>query len=78
MPCVLGSSKNIAITIASNFATLNRDFIEPSRQLLISSGAGAGGGGGGGSCPPALLPGGAKRAVLPFAFQYDSNEANAC
>ena len=31
-----------------------------------------------GSCLPALLPGGARGAVLPFAFQYDSNEANAC
>ena len=29
-------------------------------------------GGGGGQLPPALLPAG---AVLPFAFQYDSNEA---
>ena len=29
-----------------------------------------GGGGGGGR--------GARGAVLPFAFQYDSNEANAC
>ena len=50
------------------------------------------GGGQGGSCPPSLLPGGgrgaaapndllprgARGAVLPFAFQYDSNEANAC
>ena len=43
-----------------------------------SSGAGTGGGkgGAGGSCPPAILPGGARGAVLPFAFQYDSNEAN--
>ena len=31
-----------------------------------------------GSCPPALLPGGARGAVLLFAFQYDSNKANAC
>ena len=35
-------------------------------------------GGKGGSCPPALLPGGSRGAVLPFAFQYGSNEANAC
>ena len=26
----------------------------------------------------ALLPGGARGALLPFAFQYVSNEANAC
>ena len=44
-----------------------------------TAGGGGGGGGQGGICPPpALLPGGARGAVLPFAFQYDSNEANAC
>ena len=43
-----------------------------------SSGAGTWGGGGqGAAAPSALLPGGARGAVLPFAFQYDSNEANA-
>ena len=36
------------------------------------------GGGNGGSCPSAILPGGAMGAGLPFAFQYDSNEANVC
>ena len=31
------------------------------------------------AAPPALLPGGARGAVLPFAFQYNSKyEANAC
>ena len=36
-------------------------------------------GGGGAAAPPALLPGGARGGVLPFAFQYDSKyEANAC
>ena len=35
-------------------------------------------GGRGAAAPPAFLPGGASGAVLPFAFQYDSNEANAC
>ena len=37
--------------------------------------------GGGAAAPPSLLPGGergALGAVLPFAFQYDSNEANVC
>ena len=42
------------------------------------NGGGGGGGAGGAVAPPALLPGGARGAVLPFAFQYDSNEANAC
>ena len=39
---------------------------------------GGGGGAGGAAALPALLPGGARGAVLPFAFQCDSHEANAC
>ena len=44
----------------------------------FSANCGAGKGAGEQLLSPALLPGGARRTVLPFAFQYDSNKAKAC
>ena len=43
-------------------------------SAVKGSGAGTGGAGWA-AAPRALLPRGATGAVLPFAFQYDSNEA---
>ena len=65
--------------LIKNFENQVEDFFNVTSDSLAktrpsSSGAGTGGA----AAPPAFLPGGARGAVLPFAFQYDSNEANAC